>query len=36
LFQSFDRTLTVTQDVADMLFDGGGRARELKCIYVPT
>ena len=36
LFQSFDRTLTVTQGVADMLFDGGGRARELKCIYVPN
>jgi hypothetical protein len=36
MFQSPDLTLTITQQISDMLSNGGGRARELKCIYVPT
>jgi hypothetical protein len=36
LFESFDVTLEVNQGILDMLIDGGGRARELKCIYVPN
>ncbi len=36
LFQSYGLTLTVTEDIANMLFSGEGRARELKCVYVPT
>ena len=36
VFQDGNPTLTVTQEVFDKLFDGGGNARELKCIYVPT
>ncbi len=33
---SGDPRLTLTQDVIDMLFDGEGRARALRCIYVET
>jgi hypothetical protein len=36
VFQDGNPTLTVTQEVFDKLFDGGGNARELKCIYTPT
>jgi hypothetical protein len=36
LFESFDRMLVVDQGISDTLINGGGRARELKCIYVPT
>jgi hypothetical protein len=36
LFQSPDLTLTITQEISNMLSNNGGRARELKCIYVPT
>jgi len=36
LFESFDLTLGVTQEISDTLINGGGRARELKCIYMPT
>jgi len=33
LLQSFHPTLNITPEIVGMLFDGGGRARELKCIY---
>lgn len=36
IFQDGNPTLTLTQEVFDKLFDGGGNARELKCIYMPT
>jgi hypothetical protein len=36
VFQYGGLTLTITQEVFDKLFDGGGTARELKCIYTPT
>jgi hypothetical protein len=35
-FQHNGFTLTIDPGVASKLFDGGGRARELKCIYVPN
>ena len=35
-FQHNGFTLTIDPDVASKLFDGGGNARELKCIYVPN
>jgi len=34
LLESFNPTLNITPEIFGMLFDGGGRARELKCIYV--
>jgi len=36
IFQSWEQTLTITEDIFGMLFDREGRARELKCIYVPV
>ncbi len=36
LFQSFELTLEITEDISGMLSDGEGRARELKCIYSPN
>jgi hypothetical protein len=36
LFQSPDLTLTITQEISNMLSNNGGKARELKCIYMPT
>lgn len=36
IFQDGNPTLTITQEVFDILFDGAGNARELKCIYLPT
>ena len=36
IFEDGNPTLTITQGVFDKLFDGGGNARELKCIYMPT
>ena len=36
IFQDDNPTLTITQEVFDKLFDGGGNARELRCIYTPT
>jgi len=36
IFEDGNPTLTITQEVFDKLFDGGGNARELKCIYMPT
>jgi hypothetical protein len=35
-FEDGNPTLTITQEVFDKLFGGGGNALELKCIYVPT
>jgi len=32
-YESYNPTLTIDGEVFDKLFDGGGRARELKCIY---
>jgi hypothetical protein len=36
LFQSSDLTLRVTEEISSMLADGEGRARELKCVYIPS
>lgn len=36
IFQSPDLTLTITEDVFGKLFNGAGKARELKCIYMPV
>jgi hypothetical protein len=36
IFQDGNPTLTITQEVFGMLFDGAGNARELKCIYLPN
>jgi len=36
IFEDGNPTLTITQEVFNMLFDGAGNARELKCIYTPT
>lgn len=33
LLESSHPTLNITPEIVAMLFDGGGRARELKCIY---
>jgi hypothetical protein len=33
VLESFQQTLNITPEIVAMLFDGGGRARELKCIY---
>jgi hypothetical protein len=33
LLESFSPTLNITPEIVAMLFDSGGRARELKCIY---
>lgn len=36
LFQSSDLTLGVTEEISNLLADGEGRARELKCVYTPS
>ena len=36
LFQSSDLTLEVTEEISNMLANGEGRARELKCVYIPS
>jgi len=36
LFNSFDRTLTISGAISSELFNGGGGARELQCIYAPV
>jgi len=36
LFQSSDLTLGVTEEISNMLANGEGRARELKCVYIPS
>jgi len=36
VFESYDQTLTITDEIFGKLFDSEGRARELKCVYLPV